>query len=206
MPEPEPEPEPKRLLIIKASTDICATEIGHIVAVAEMFGIKHCTTELTDLGEFCDNLCTAGHRYDYLYLATHSDLTGFGESDGSTLIEWERFAETLCTAACLNPGSILLLGCCRGGLKKVANQLFYGCSDIDYVCGPRWTVKDLDISVGFHIFIYNMEVRNEQPSTAVKRASKGTGYDFFCHDRVEFEDQYNPGELNYIERSVGLPR
>jgi hypothetical protein len=95
----------------------------------------------------------------------------------------------------LNAESVLLLGCCRGGLKKVASELFYYCSQIDYVCGPRWAVTGQDISAGFHIFIYNMEVRREQPSTAVNRASKGTGYDFFCHDRVEFEDKYEPGSM-----------
>lgn len=82
-----------------------------------------------------------------------------------------------------------MLGCCRGGLKRVALQLFCACDSIDYVCGPRWTVTGADISAGFHIFIYNMVVRREQPSTAVHRASMGTGYDFFCHDRVEMQDE-----------------
>lgn len=179
---------PKRLLIIKAAQDICATETSHIRTVAEMFGITHCTSELNDIGQFLSQLCTDENKYDYIYLATHADLMGFGESDGSNMIEWEQFAETLCSAQCLNLGCILLLGCCRGGLKKVAHKLFYSCDQIDYVCGPRWTVTGQDISAGFHVFVYNMEVRNEQPSVAVRRASLATGYDFFCHDRVEFED------------------
>jgi hypothetical protein len=33
-----------------------------------------------------------------------------------------------------------------------------------------------------------MEIRREQPSCAAARASKATGYDFFCYDRVEAED------------------
>jgi hypothetical protein len=184
----------KRLLIIKAAKDICASEIDHIKIVAEMFGIVHCTTVLTDVASFKSDLC-AGGKYDYIYLAAHADIMGFGESDGSISTDWSKFAEILCEAECLNPECILLLGCCRGGLKKVAAQLFYYCSQIDYVCGPRWTVTGQDISLGFHIFVYNIEIRREQPSTAVERASKGTGYDFFCHDRVEFEDTYRPNTL-----------
>ncbi len=41
----------KRLLIIKASSDICAAEIDHIKTVAEMFGIEHCTAVLRDVNE-----------------------------------------------------------------------------------------------------------------------------------------------------------
>ena len=72
-------------------------------------------------------------------------------------------------------------------MKAVAHKLFDNCPQIDYVCGPRWTIGSADIVTGFHVFIYNMLHRNEQPSCAVERASRATGYDFFCHDRVEVE-------------------
>ena len=185
---------PKRFLIIKASSDICAAEIDNMKTIADMFGIEHCATVLTEMEQFRKDLC-AGGNYDYVYLAAHADLMGFGEIDGSVSIEWKEFAEALCDSDCLNVECILLLGCCRGGLQKVASQLFYYCSQIDYVCGPRWTVSSEDISAGFHVFVYNMEIRREQPSTAVERASLATGYDFFCHDRVEFEDTYQPGAM-----------
>ena len=71
----------------------------------------------------------------------------------------------------------------------MSDQLFGSCDQIDYVCGPRWTVTGDDITAGFHVFVYNMEIRREQPSTSVSRASKATGYDFFCYDRVEYEDK-----------------
>ncbi len=180
--------EAKQLLILKAAKDVCVAEIDHIKAVAEMFAIKSCVKEFQDQDTFRDEVCNGG-KYDYLYVAAHADLNGFGEADASIFIDWEEFAAILCVTKCLNPQSILLLGCCRGGLKRVARVLFQSCEQIDYVCGPRWTVTGQDISVGFHIFLYNMEVRNEQPSVAVHRASLGTGYDFFCHDRVEFDDE-----------------
>lgn len=179
---------PKKLLIIRAASDVCASEIDHLKAIAGMFGIAHCTMALKDMSTFHQQLC-GGDKYDFIYLGAHANTDFFGESDGSIAIEWEDLAVSFCSSDCLNLGAILMLGCCRGGLKRVALQLFCACDQIDYVCGPRWTVTGADISAGFHIFIYNMVVRREQPSTAVHRASKGTGYDFFCHDRIEMQDE-----------------
>ena len=70
----------------------------------------------------------------------------------------------------------------------VALVMFDACASIDYIAGPRWTVTGQDITTGFHVFIYNMLIRKEQPGTAAHRASAATGYDFFCHDRVEIDD------------------
>lgn len=153
-----------------------------------MFGIEHCRTDLKDEKPFREQLCN-GRKYDYIYLGAHANTEFFGDSDGMTTMLWSNLASIFCTTGCLRPGAILLLGCCRGGLKKVATTLFCSCDQIDYVCGPRWTVYPADITAGFHAFLYNMEIRREQPSVAVKRASYATGYDFFCHDRVEMEDE-----------------
>ncbi len=189
----------KRLLLIKASKDICADEITHISTVAKLFGMSECTIEYSSLEDFKTKICS-GDRYDYIYLAAHANPECFGEADGSCTTNWCDFAMTLCELQCLKYGCVLLLGCCRGGLKVVANTLFLNCTQIDYVCGPRWTVTGADITAGFHIFVYNMVVRREQPSTAARRASKATGYDFFCYDRVETEDTYLPyGETNQSE-------
>ncbi len=179
----------KRLLLIKASKDICAAEIDHIITIADLFGMTHCLIEFTSI-EDLEKKVSSGDRYDYVYLAAHADLECFGEADGSCAAKWDDFALALCKLRCLKNGSVLLLGCCRGGLKRVADTLFMNCGQIDYICGPRWTVTGSDITAGFHVFVYNMEVRREQPSTAADRASKATGYDFFCYDRVETEDAY----------------
>lgn len=192
---------PKKLLIVRASHDICATEVDHIKTIADMFGMQHETHDLASLPDF-EAAMTGRGKYDYIYLAGHADVTGFGESDGSNLVEWEHFATALCSADCLEPGSILLLACCRGGISNVAVRLFMSCAQIDYVCGPRWTVTGLDITTGFHVFIYNMEIRHEQPSCAVERASKATGYDFFCHDRVETEDAYFAETIRTTHRAA----
>lgn len=177
------------ILIIKASCDICQNEIDHIEIIAKMFGLIPEIVNLVDMVQFQQSIFHKG-PYQYIYLCTHASPYNFGEADGSKLFSWEEFAQELCLANCLDNDAILLLACCRGGLKKVADTLFLNCGNIDYVCGPRWKLTGADISTGFHVFIYNLESRREQPSIAVDRASKATGYDFFCYDRVESEDAF----------------
>lgn len=194
-----------RMLLVKASSDICAAEICHIQSICEMFGIEHRVVELKDLDGFCELVGSLG-KFDYLYLGAHADTAGFGEADGSVGYDWESFAAVLCSTDCLRYGSVLMLGCCRGGLRMVALQLFYACAKIDYVTGPRWTVTSQDITTGFHIFLYNMACRKEQPSTAATRASAGTGYDFYYYDRVEAEDaMYSRLMEDRIRRDLALP-
>lgn len=179
----------KQLLIVKASSDICAAEVEHIRSIATMFDMKNCTVDITSIDDFRKKICPR-RKYDYIYLAAHANTASFGTSDGIINIGWIDFAGVLCETDCLNRECILLLGCCRGGLKGVSELLFMSCDKIDYVCGPRWLANKHDITTGFHVFIYNMEIRNEQPSHAAKRASDATGYDFFCYDRVEFDDSF----------------
>jgi hypothetical protein len=177
-----------KLLTIKAASDICSAEIKHLEAIAEMFGITHCSMEISDADSCFKQSCWKD-KFDFVYLGAHANTEFFGESDGSIEIPWSDLGAAFCQHDCLTPGAIVLLGCCRGGLKRVALHLMCACDKVDYVCGPRWTVSPMDIAVGFHVFLYNIVHRREQPSTAVQRASKATNYDFFCHDRVELQDE-----------------
>jgi hypothetical protein len=177
----------KRMLLLKASNDVCAIEIQHIQKICEMFGIEHSVVELTDLADFPNQVQALGD-FDFLYLGAHADVYGFGEADLSRYFDWEHFGVTLCSSMCLRPESVLLLGCCRGGLRMVAMKLFHACPKIDYITGPRWTVTPQDITTAFHVFLYNMVIRREQPSTAATRSSSATGYDFYYYDRVENDD------------------
>ncbi|MBI4024173.1 MAG: hypothetical protein HY360_04275 [Verrucomicrobia bacterium] len=176
-----------RLLFVKASSDVCSAEVEHLKTVADMFLMESEVIEFGDKDAF-ENTLRGKMPYDYIYLAAHANLKGFGESNGSTFCSWWDFGIALCSANCLNTGCVLLLGCCRGGLKMVGISLFDACASIDYIVGPRWTVTGQDITTGFHVFIYNMLIRKEQPGTAASRSSSATGYDFFCHDRVEIDD------------------
>ena len=73
-------------------------------------------------------------------------------------------------------------------MLRIASTLFDNCTQIDYVCGPKWSITQADLAAAFHVLLYNLEFRNEEPSVAVKRASKAVGYQFSFHDRVEWED------------------
>lgn len=185
--------QPKRLLIIQATSDDCCAEVNQLKSICGMFGMESQFIKLEDTWDIYKKLMDLGEsqeRIDYIYLAAHANTQFFGESNSEKIkIPWEELGYAICDGRFLNQGSILMLGCCRGGLKEVAIRLFCACSEVDYVCGPRWTVRPADITVGFHVFMYNMLVRTEQPSTSVKRASKATNYEFFCHDRVELQDE-----------------
>lgn len=192
------------MLLVKASNDVCSTEVSHIEKICDMFGINHEVIELESLETFLEQAQALG-KFDYLYLGAHADQHSFGEANGSPSYSWNDFAITLCSADCLNPESVLLLGCCRGGLKMVAMSMFLACGKIDYVAGPRWTVTPQDITTAFHVLLYNLAIRREQPSTAANRASLATGYDFYYYDRVEIEDSVNSSlMMEQVIKSWGL--
>lgn len=194
----------KRMLLVKASNDVCSTEVSHIERICDMFGISHEVIELESLETFLKQAHALG-KFDYLYLGAHANQHSFGEANGSISYSWNDFAITLCSADCLNPESVLLLGCCRGGLKMVAMSMFLACGKIDYVAGPRWTVTPQDITTAFHVLLYNLAIRREQPSTAANRASLATGYDFYYYNRVEIEDSVHSGlMMEQVISSWGL--
>jgi hypothetical protein len=179
----------KNLLILCARSDSCDAEVGLIEAVGTLCGMNICKETIIKEDDLKGCLCGRNNKkWDYVYLDTHADIHGFGDAYGGLDLKWSKFAKVVCEADCLAEGSMLFLGCCRGGLRSVANRLFGNCNQIDYVCGPRWTLTPDDVAAAFHVFIYNLETRREQPSVAVERASQGTGYDFFCYDRAELED------------------
>ena len=124
-----------QILIIKASNDICRSEIEHIKTIADMFSMSPVVVTLTDLDQFQAEITGKG-PFQYIYLCTHANPTSFGEADGSKFFFWEDLAISLCAANCLGDDAILMLACCRGGLKMVAYNLFNNCQNIDYICGP----------------------------------------------------------------------
>ena len=194
----------QRLLILQGSSDAAIEELDNLKVLCDFYGMSGERKDITnflltkderegEVEEYCGPLIkeickdTCG-QYEYVYLSTHGSTHTFGESDGERYLTWEEFAESLCLGDCLKSEAKLLLGCCRGGQHRVAHTMFQKCALIDFVCGPRASIRDTDINAGLSIFLYNIEQRHEQPSTAIERASAATGLDFFCHDRVEFED------------------
>jgi hypothetical protein len=174
----------KRLLTLKASADICVAETSHIKTIADLIGLECDHLTITDINQVVEGTCQ-GKKYNYIYLCGHANDEGFGEADGSKLFSWSDFAISLCSANWLNTEGVLFLATCRGGLRSIADTMFRMCGKIDYICGPRWSVDKHDLTCGFHSFIYNLEVRREEPAVAIERASAATGRHFFCYDRLE---------------------
>jgi hypothetical protein len=165
-------------------------EVKHIRAVADILGMKSCTSDLAKADDLKHCLCGKGGKWDCVYIAAHANTEGFGEDEGEPFIRWYDLAVAICETKCLGNNAVLLLACCNGGMLRVAATLFSNCTQIDYVCGPRWSVTQADLAAAFHVLLYNLEYRNEEPAVAVDRASKAVGYQFSFHDRIEWEDTY----------------
>lgn len=143
-----------------------------------------------------ETLNKADQEFDYLYLCTHGDADGF-EIDmghGSIIMTWSEFSGILCENGILTNDAIILLACCKGGLFKVTSELMAACYSINYVCGVKWSVRAWDLTTGFLVFLYCMEVKESEPMYAPKKATDATDYTFVCYERTEIES--NPQYQN----------
>jgi len=180
------------VLIVKDPHDGSCTEeeLKAFKATCKLFGLE--TAEIEYKGkedlqlQFAEaNLWPA----KFIYLSAHGTRQGFGfDHERMYFWPWYELAQAICLGECLRDHGVLLMGCCRGGLMGISADMFHHCPHIDYICGPRWTVDYADLIVGFSVFLYNFDHRNEQPTVAASRASNATNYDFYAYDRVEFED------------------
>lgn len=182
----------KNLLILKAHHDVCGNEIGLITHQAQFLNInvteEVIDSERTMLDVFAKHEGNGG-TFDFVYLCTHADGQGFDIEMGidKSDMTWGRFAQIVCESGVLNDETVFLLACCRGGLFKVATDMFAVCNKIHYVCGAKWTLKPADLATGFVVFLYNLSFRAAEPSYAAQKATAATDYTFACHDRSEIE-------------------
>lgn len=191
----------KRLLILKTSSDICVAETSHIQTIANLIELDCAELTIKSADDISSGIKNGGN-FDYIYLCGHANEHGFGEQDGSNMIAWPSFALAPCNANWLNADGVLFLATCRGGLRQIAENMFNVCGKIDYICGPRWSADKYDLTTAFHVFIYNLEVRKEEPAVAAERASSGSGRHFFCYDRLECCD--GNATLSLIRSMIAL--
>ena len=97
---------------------------------------------------------------------------------------------------CMKPDCIIMLSCCRGGLNQVAFDLFYCCTKISYIVGPRQSLTSDEMLISFNVLLYNLEHRNVDPIIACEKIKAATDLRFFCFDKLETE-----GELAYLIRA-----
>lgn len=174
----------KTLLALKASEDISDFEIANIVSQISMYGIKS-ETAFIDSYDTLYKTLHSGKQYDYIYLATHGCETSWGNISGSLSVTWIEFAAMVCHSGVTKPGSIFLHSCCRGGLNKVAWEMFACCDKIQFICGPRQSLYPVDIITAFNIFLYNVEVKRTDPVIAAEKVLHATDIRLVCFDRLE---------------------
>ena len=177
----------KRILILKACGSIDEPyECDGICAQARLYNIDPVCENVRRNDDLEDILSSNG-SFDFIYLSAHGCDESFASEDGQVDMSWADFAATLCASGCMNDECKLMLSCCRGGLMQVAYTLFYYCSHISYVLGPRQSLTSADMHICFGIFLYNVEVRRTDPVVACEKIKKATDQRFSCYDRQEEE-------------------
>ncbi len=177
----------KRILILKACGSADEPhECNGICEQAELYDLEPTCKEIHTNTEL-ETMLESNGRFDYIYLSAHGDSERFQSEDGAVEMMWGDFAALLCQSDCMNDDCILMLSCCRGGLMQVAYTLFWGCSHISYVLGPRQSLTSADMHICFGIFLYNMEIRHTDPIVACEKIKSATDQRFSCYDREEEE-------------------
>ncbi len=175
----------KKLLVIRVSTDVMDESIRDIYCHARHYKIEPFHKDVKTIEELSSAL-SDGNQYDYLYFAGHGNGQYLGDNKDFS-ITWSEVGSIICDSNCLKQGSIVMLYCCKGGFNTVAFQLMASCNNIEYVCGAKQSIKNIDAIIGFNVFMYNIENRRIDPSISAKKATKATDIRFECFDRTEVE-------------------
>ncbi|WP_208746828.1 hypothetical protein [Aquimarina algiphila] len=136
-------------------------------------------------GKELEDALRSGIKYDLLYLSAHGNEDGFTNEVVDYTSTWRDFGEHIYNSFCLAEENILLLSCCRGGLNKVAYEMFYICDQIEYICGPRISLDSSQMLIGFNIFLFNKEYQGIDPVVATEKILNATDIRFKCFDRIE---------------------
>jgi hypothetical protein len=182
----------KNLLILKAHHDVCGDEIGLITHQGQFLGMNVKEEKVDNeetLARIFSEYSTNRLEFDFVYLCTHADGDAF-EIDmgvGKSDMTWARFGQLVCESGILIDNTVFLLACCRGGLFKVATDMFAVCNKINFVCGAKWTLSPADLATGFVVFLYHICFKEAEPFYASQKATLATDYSFACHDRAEIE-------------------
>src|SRR6185437_3436203 len=179
----------KNILILRAcGINDEQQECDNIKLQAELYNIDvhdYCPKNNDELIEILNK----GITFDYIYLSSHGNIDGFGNESDTIYYSWFEFGNELCNADCMKQNCIILLSCCRGGLNQVAYDLFYCCTKISYIVGPRQSLYPHDMLISFNILLYNLQHRNVDPIVACEKIKLGTDIRFICFDRLETESE-----------------
>lgn len=207
----------KRLLLIRVTPDYSDGLLAHLANVCTLAGVDFVRYDYQDAASL-ESYLSANGSFDFLYVAAHGAHHCFaGSATAGPVSRWADFALILCRSQCMAENSVIFMGCCHGGLKKVALILFSLCSQISSVCGPRWTVSICEIPVALHVFLHNLVRNQEEPQIAAERAASSLGITFPYYNRYDMQTDimivqaYNYTDDDFLtseqisERDFGCP-
>lgn len=181
----------KRFLILRAcGSEDENEECENIASQCRLYGFDvddYCLKNCKELDRALQN----SNQYDYMYLSSHGNENGFGNENGTIDVPWNVFSYLLCKYQCMNDDCIVFLSCCRGGLHQVAYEMFYNCSSISYIVGPRQSLTSSEMLISFSVLLFNIEVRNIDPIVACEKIKLSTDLRFICFDSLEIVSDYN---------------
>lgn len=192
----------KSLLILSASKDISPFEIMNVTSQTVLYGIEP-TKFVIQTKEELKRALYSGKQYDYIYLACHGCERSWGNASGSFEMSWIEFGAMICKSGVTKPGAVILHSCCRGGLHKVAYDMFACCENIEQVCGPRQSLTPEDLITSFNLFLYLIEQKRVHPVRAAEKVQSATDITLTCHDRADaIIDQNYIAHCRIIDKEV----
>lgn len=177
----------KNLLFIRITPDVLTNSAQGLFNFIQHFNINITAKDIQKVEELEPLL--KGNKFDYIYLAGHGDETCFTDNNEFNLT-WSDIGNLICKTDCLNPESIIMLYCCKGGMGSVVYTLMGMCENIKYVCGAKQSVSSIEISTAFTMFLYHFEFRGINPVISAQKASLATDIRLECYDRGDV--QMNP--------------
>jgi len=186
-------------LILKASEDACGSEIAALEANLKATDSKVVIRQIDWVSQD-DFIAKVGdNKFKIIYVGAHADGKGFGDNNKGVWHDWQTLALSICISDCMVPEGVLFMGCCRGGMKTIALQIFKVCNRIDYIVGPNQKAKGGDLVAAFTAFVRDLK-NGAAPIEATERATGATGDQYTCHDRQELDVELTLSEqLDRIE-------
>lgn len=89
--------------------------------------------------------------YEYIFIGAHGNAHGVYSDDGIAMT-WSDLSFALCGNPGLTQECVVYLGCCKGGLERIANILMLHCSTIHYVCGSTCNITPNESGAAFRTF------------------------------------------------------
>lgn len=174
----------KNLLFVRITPDVLTNSAQGLFSFVQHFDINITAKDIQKVEELEELL--KGNKFDYIYLAGHGDETCFTDN-GEFNLSWSDIGNLICKTDCLNPESIIMLYCCKGGMGSVVYTLMGMCENIKYVCGAKQSVSSLDLTTAFTMFLYHFEHRGINPVISAQKASLATDIRLECYDRGDVE-------------------